>query len=150
MRLADGAGKMFPVAAADPYELIGEWKLLRRMVDRRAGLRGRMHGTLSVAVDEQGFSWLEQGTLDWDGQVLPVHRQLYVRQLDGQWWTTFADGRPFHVFDPGRPVIHPCRADTYSGVLDVDPGVGVLRTLWDVTGPYKAQRIFTRCARIAS
>jgi len=45
----------------------------------------------------------------------------------------------------GAPLVHPCRADLYRGVVSVDRAQ--LRVLWDVTGPGKDVRLFTRCRR---
>jgi hypothetical protein len=133
----------------NPAALVGEWALERRVSDRRLRRHGRVDGVLSVASDGDGFSWTEHGTLCWDGRTLAVTRTLGVHRLDGSWWMTFSDGRPFHPWQPGRAVIHPCAADTYAGVVDVDASGDVLRVLWVVTGPAKDQRIFSRCRRVA-
>jgi hypothetical protein len=132
----------------DPAALVGQWALQRRVSDRRSRRHGRVEGLLSVAPDGDGFAWIERGTLRWDGAAMAVTRTLGVHRLDGTWWMTFADGRPFHPWGPGRAVVHPCAADTYIGVVDVDPTGGVLRVWWRVTGPAKDQRIFSRGRRI--
>ena len=65
---------------------------------------------------------------------------------DGSGWLVcFDDGRPFHRWQPGAPITHPCRADVYRGVVSADPAE--LRVLWDVSGPGKDVRLFTRCRR---
>ena len=68
-----------------------------------------------------------------------------LQRDDGAWQVRFADGRPFHPWRPGVWVDHPCNADLYRGLVDASPDR--LRILWDVVGPTKDQRLFTRCVR---
>jgi hypothetical protein len=106
---------------------------------------GRLTLDLDVATGD--VRWCEDGTLSWNGQRLAVFRRLrVVRDADG-WTVCFEDGSVFHPWRPGSAVLHPCRADTYRGVLDVDAAHAELRVLWDVTGPDKDRRLFTRCTR---
>ena len=125
-----------------PGELAGRWSLARRVADRRAGVAGTMTGELLVAPDGAGLRWEERGILRWAGHELPASRTYLIR--DG--WVLFADGRPFHPWLPGRPVTHPCRADVYTGLVRVDGDR--IRTLWDVRGPAKDQRLVTRFRRL--
>jgi hypothetical protein len=53
---------------------------------------------------------------------------------------TFADGRPFHPWTVGAPVVHPCAADTYAGRID-RTSESQFRITWNVTGPTKNQLI---------
>jgi Family of unknown function (DUF6314) len=129
----------------DPYELIGRWRLERRLVDRRAAKRGRVSGQLVVEPVDGGLRWLETGELAWDDLRLDVTREYGLRDDLGDWWMTFADGRPFHPWTPGEYVTHPCVDDVYRGLVDTAPSR--IRTLWDVSGPAKSQRIFTRLLR---
>ncbi len=69
-------------------------------------------------------------------------------RVGDDWWMTFADGRAFHPWRLGQVVEHPCRADTYRGLLVLDRGATRLRIGWDVTGPGKHQRIVTRYLRL--
>jgi uncharacterized protein DUF6314 len=73
---------------------------------------------------------------------MPVRRELLIRRLDGSWWMTFADGRAFHPWRPGQVVTHRCAEDTYRGLVDLRGDR--MRTLWDVIGPAKEQRLVTR------
>ena len=107
-----------------------------------------MDGTLELRLDDDHVRWVEHGTLSWDGQRLEVTRELRIVPRVEGWLVCFADGREFHPWAPGRLVTHPCRADTYRGVIDAEPPAGRLRVLWDVTGPAKDQRLFTRCRRL--
>jgi hypothetical protein len=133
------------VPTADPRDLVGEWHLARRVVDRRAGLSGTVAGTLTLTADGTRVRWVERGTLRWNGADLPVTRELLITPEAQGWLVRFADGRPFHPWRPGEVVDHPCNADLYRGLVDVGPDR--LRVLWDVVGPAKEQRIFTRCRR---
>jgi hypothetical protein len=142
----------------DPTALIGVWSLHRRVVDRVASLAGQVHGTLTIAADDAGLIWFEQGTFTWRSDGGPatstqtrstsITRTLALRQHDDGWWMTFADGSLFHPWRPGEQVVHPCSADVYTGIVTVEPNR--LRTLWDVTGPSKDQRLITRFTRLAT
>jgi hypothetical protein len=128
----------------DPDALVGRWSLARRIADREAGLHGTVTGELVVAADGAGLRWAERGTLRWNGADHPVSRTYLIRERDG-WWVDFSDGRPFHPWRPGVTVAHPCRADVYTGLVTVDGDR--MRTVWDVHGPGKDQRLVTRFAR---
>jgi hypothetical protein len=138
-----------PTSAPQPTDLLGTWELVRRIVDRptdgSARQFGHVTGTLTLSADGDDVAWSEAGTLRWGGHELPVHRHLRVRRDPGGWTVCFEDGRPFHPWSPGRAVVHDCLADTYCGLVAVDGDE--LRVLWDVTGPHKDRRLFTRCRR---
>jgi hypothetical protein len=128
-----------------PPDLLGRWRLRRRLVDRHLRLSGLVVGELLLFPDGAEVGWREEGVLRWNGALTPVLRVLRLRQSDDGWAVHFADGRPFHPWCPGVAVEHPCRNDLYRGLIDATPHR--LRTLWDVTGPDKDQRILTRCLR---
>ncbi|MFI5956295.1 DUF6314 family protein [Cryptosporangium sp. NPDC051539] len=132
----------------NPYGLVGEWTLARRVADRRSGGYGRVSGALIVSAEAEGLVLAESGTLLWDGNRLPVSRVSRLRSIDGEWWMLFEDGRLFHRWTPGVPVVHPCGADLYDGIVDVDRDGTRMRTLWDVHGPSKEQRLITRFTRV--
>ena len=136
----------------EPTDLVGDWDFVRRIVDRDASRRqfGHVAGTLTFALDDDdgdAVTWRERGTLMWNGQQLAVYRDLRIVRRAGGWMVCFDDGREFHPWQPGTPVVHPCRADTYRGVVAIGPGDERLRVLWDVTGPDKDRRLFTRARR---
>jgi hypothetical protein len=139
------------VTGVEPTDLLGVWDLARRIVDRPtdgAAVRfGRVVGTLTLAADGDDVTWCEAGTLTWAGQRLPVGRRLLVRRHGDGWTVCFDDGRPFHPWAPGTPVVHHCSPDTYRGLVDVAADPTTLRVLWDVVGPAKHRRLFTRCTR---
>jgi hypothetical protein len=132
---------------AEPDELLGTWWLHRRVADLRRGQCGRVTGTLELVLVGSAVHWLERGELAWDGAVHPVSRELHLERSESGWDVRFADGRAFHRWAPGQIVEHPCRADHYLGLIRVDRDCTRLRTLWDVSGPDKRQRIFTRAVR---
>lgn len=117
-----------------------------------------MQGTLRVSGDSRptgarpsgaiggaetrGLRWEEEGTLLWAGRRLSAERKYALSLVGGEWWMTFEDGGLFHRWRPGVRLEHPCGADRYVGLLDLEPGE--MRILWDVFGPSKRQRIFTR------
>jgi hypothetical protein len=115
------------------------------VADRLAGRQGTVTGELTVTADGAGLRWHERGTLRWAGVDRPVTRTYRLREHADGWWVEFADGRPFHPWRPGERVTHPCRADVYCGLVTVDGDT--VRTLWDVRGPAKDQRLVTRLTR---
>ena len=134
------------VELTDPRALGGRWSLRRRLHDRRSGHFGRATGELIISVTTDGALWQERGQLAWPGYAGQFTRTLRSELIDGAWWMTFADGRPFHPWTPGRLVRHPCLADLYEGIVDLGPDR--LRTQWDVSGPAKDQRILTVFHRV--
>lgn len=131
---------------ADPWELLGRWQLRRRIRDRLLGAYGTVAGELIVTPDGDGLRWDEQGLLWWAGVERPVTRTYLLRPGDEGWEVQFADGSRFHPWLPGQRVIHPCGADVYTGLVTVGPDR--VRTLWDVRGRSKDQRLVTRFDRV--
>jgi hypothetical protein len=130
-----------------PTALLGRWRLARRVRERSgAGGRGRVDGELVLTERDGVVHWSESGVLVWDGRAVEVTRELLI--TPDPWTVRFDDGREFHPWTPGERIVHPCRADTYRGLVDVDPTLTRLRTLWDVHGPAKDQRLVTRCRRL--
>ncbi len=131
----------------DLPELVGQWRLQRRLVDRRTSTFGRVEGRLTIEAGSARLRWVEAGQLTWAEQCLTVSREYGLEFIDGQWWMTFADGRLFHPWTPGQVVRHDCVDDLYVGLVQVS--AARMRTVWDVTGPAKHQRIVTRFERLA-
>jgi hypothetical protein len=128
--------------------MVGTWTIARDLLDRTTGQRGTFTGDLTVATDCDGFTWHESGSLTWMGRTGPAFRHLALRRLDGLWWMTFSDGRPFHPCQSGVELAHPCGADLYRGELSA-PSPDAVTITWDVTGPEKNQRITTTLRRRA-
>jgi hypothetical protein len=138
------------VALVRPTDLLGVWQLDRRLVDRQQNAFGRVHGWLELTLVGSVVHWLEFGELRWGGTTHQVTRELHIMPVGGGWEVRFTDGRPFHPWQPGALVEHPCRNDLYRGLIDVDEARKRMRVLWDVTGPLKDQRIVSRCVRSLS
>jgi hypothetical protein len=134
------------VAAIDPTALLGDWRLTRRLADLRAGLSGTVHGRLTLRTERGEIAWIEQGILLWNGSRLSVSRSYRLLRAEHGWWLYFADGRPFHAWVPGQWVHHPCREDSYRGLITIT-GPDRWRTRWEVDGPDKAQLIITWLSR---
>jgi hypothetical protein len=128
-----------------PPDLLGSWWLRRRLLDRRLGEHGGVVGTLTLASHGSEVRWLERGELCWQGRRVPVFRELRLTEDEDGWQVRFADGRAFHPWRLDQVVHHPCRDDLYCGLIRATRER--LRTLWDVTGPGKDQRILTSCTR---
>jgi hypothetical protein len=124
----------------EPGALVGRWGLWRRVRD--GGAYGAVVGELVVSPSPDGLRWDERGVLRFGGGEFPVTRTYLLR--DGAVW--FADGRFFHPWRPGEVVTHPCGEDVYTGLVTVDGDR--MRTVWDVVGPRKRQRLVTRFARL--
>jgi hypothetical protein len=135
------------IAAIDPTALLGAWRMTRRLADRRTGLSGVVRGQLTLRSEGGGhIARVEQGTLLWTGSRLSVSRSYRLLRAEEGWWLHFPDGRPFHAWTPGQWVYHPCRGDSYRGLITIT-GPDRWRTLWQVDGPNKAQRIITWLSR---
>ena len=134
------------IAAIDPTALLGDWRLTRELADRRTGRSGTVSGRLTLRSERGQIVWAEQGTVLWNGSRLPVSRSYRLRRAGEGWWLYFADGRLFHPWIPGRWVHHPCREDSYRGLITIT-GPDQWRTRWEVDGPDKAQLIITQLSR---
>jgi hypothetical protein len=135
-----------PGAAAGPDALLGNWRLTRTVADLRTGRSGTVSGQLRLRAEGDRIGWDEQGTMVWNGSRLPVSRAYQLRRAGDGWWLHFPDGRPFHPWRPGQWVHHPCREDSYRGLITIT-GPDLWRTRWEVEGPDKAQQIMTWLSR---
>ncbi len=122
-----------------PPDLLGVWRLERRVEDHLAGGDVDVVGTTVLELVEDRVRWHERGLLrraDGTGSPSEVHRTLYAVPRDGAWWVDFDDGRPFHPWSPGVEVEHPCGRDLYRGLVEVD-APDRWRVTWHCTGPAK-------------
>lgn len=130
-----------------PLDLLGRWRLERSIEDRYAGARLRVAGSAVLERTDDGrVRWHEDGLLERPGaEPTPVFRTLFAVPAPGRdgWAVTFEDGRPFHAWTPGAPVDHPCAADHYRGVVDVEEP-DRWRVTWEVQGPTKDHTITSR------
>ena len=127
----------------DPAALIGTWRLRREVDDRRLDVTSRVTGTLTLTrAGEDRIRWVEEGRWRQDTGVVDVRRALWVVRTDADgWWVRFDDGRDFHPWRPGGPVVHPCAPDTYRGT--VTGSASRWSITWEVTGPAKDYRMVT-------
>lgn len=126
-------------AATGPLDLVGTWRLSRIVDDRVAGERLTVTGrTVLSAEDADRVRWREEGTLLRRGSSVEVSRTLFVvRRAAEAWWVVFEDGRDFHPWAPGEPVVHPCGADSYRGLVDTAGLPERWAVTWEVRGPGK-------------
>lgn len=125
-------------ALSDPRTLLGSWQLTRVIDDRLTGEQSRVDGTLRLSEVSPGrVRWDEQGHWHQAGGDITVSRSLWLVRSEetADWWVRFEDGRDFHPWRPGEPVVHPCAPDTYRGVVSGTPHRWTVE--WDVTGPAK-------------
>lgn len=125
--------------------LEGEWRLVRRIDDRRAGQPGRLTGEAVFSADGADLQYREEGRLVIGGPADPVHAGLalqsyrYAFPAPQRAAAHFRDGRFFHDLDltSGHwACTHLCDPDRYEGefaVLDAD----TWRVVWTVAGPRK-------------
>jgi hypothetical protein len=118
----------------------GIWGLSRRIIDRRAGIIGRLSGTAQFQPDQTWLSYEESGHLRYGGHSGMASQSYRWGILDnGQIDVCFKDGRLFHRLDlsEGMAMVdHQCAADHYRGfyrLLSEDRWVAS----WHVTGPRK-------------
>ena len=136
---------------SDPVTLLGDWHLSRVIDDRMTGRQSRIDGTLSLAaVSPDRIRWEEQARWHQPDGDIDVRRGLWVaRDEDTRaWWVRFEDDREFHPWMPGEPVVHPCGADSYRGLVHGTPDRWTVE--WDVTGPAKDYTMRTELSPCAA
>ncbi len=132
-----------PVQVPDLAAFAGVWQLTRR-IDDSLGQPGRFIGIARFDPVSQGLAYSEQGLLQLgDAPAFKAERRN-VWAADGQGITVaFADGRPFHRFDPSQSPAkahHDCAPDLY--LVSYDFGHWPLwQVEWRVTGPRKDYRM---------
>ncbi len=127
-------------------DFIGRFDLSRVIEDRRAGAVSRFSGQAVIAPGEGGAVYTETGVLTLNEQQFEAERRYFWVQDGVRVAVSFADGAPFHWFDPaagGQASAHLCGADMYRGGYDLAhwPDWSVT---WDVSGPRKEYRSVTR------
>jgi hypothetical protein len=131
-----------------PADFAGDWQIGRRITDRLTGQTGQFDGIAVLSPQGTGdLRYSETGKLLWgDGPPLQADRTYLWVFEDGQARVLFADGRPFHSFQPGisgAGTDHLCGADLYRvtyGFTDW-PEWSVQ---WDVSGPRKDYTLVSR------
>ena len=123
-------------------DFLGRYRLTRQIEDARAQAQSRFEGEAVIAAISDGASYREVGQLVMNGQRFEAERSYIWRQEGPRIGVSFADGRPFHDFDPvagGKATEHLCGADWYRGGYDFRSWPEWSVT-WDVSGPRKRYR----------
>ena len=132
-------------------DFAGTWSLGRWIEDRAGDSRVQFVGTAEFAFDGDGLIYDERGLMHIPGTapIRAERRYVWSFGADGRVAVRFADGRPFHDFDPmsARPrAEHHCAPDHYAVEYDFDPWPR-WQSVWNVTGPRKALRIVSSFRR---
>lgn len=130
--------------------LEGDWRIRRRVVDRRAMAVGRLIGAARFTPCASGLLYEENGELRLGAHRGPAfQRLLYRLTAPAVAEVRFADGRPFHALDLSQGVAtlrHDCAPDRYEGCWIARDG-DRFTVRWAVAGPRKDQRIVSRYLR---
>ena len=118
----------------------GEWRLDRRIEDRRGAQSGHMTGRARFAPDGDGLRYEEEGVLELgSGARLPARQTHLWHVSPPEIAVRFSDGRDFHRFDMGVVAPegrHICGADLYLVRYDFADWPR-WRVTWTVSGPNK-------------
>jgi hypothetical protein len=133
-------------------DLLGTWRLSRRVFDRRAGEVGRLVGHVTFRPGGGGAVQEEAGTLVLPGRPPMTATRTYLwSAAPGRLVVRFADGSDFHAFETGteRPEAdHLCGDDRYRVRYDFRRWPA-WRAVWRVTGPRKDLVIASAFAPLA-
>lgn len=145
------------LAILDPDAIVGTWDFFRTIQDVHGGVDYAATGRATLARTGDVIRWHEDGLLERDGGRYPVTRTLRIVSAAGtaaavpRWSVEFDDGRPFHEWAVGTPLVHLCGADAYRGVITVAAadarGPREWSVNWNVAGPAKSYALSTRYLR---
>ncbi|MEQ9325744.1 MAG: DUF6314 family protein [Rhodospirillales bacterium] len=127
--------------------LEGDWRIERRIDDRKLGETGTLAGVASFTPDADGLDYSETGTLHIGSYSGIAERRLRFRR-GGPPETAdirFPDGRHFYRLDLGRgewQARHDCPPDIYR-LATLVTDASCWRQEWIVSGPRKDQTITT-------
>ncbi len=145
------SARLEPVPGVEPTDLLGVWDLARRIVDRPvdggAPRFGRVVGTLTLAPDGEDVAWCEEGVLTWAGHDLPVTRGSSCTERPGVGWCASTTGARSTRGPPARRSSTTAVQTRIAASSTSPPIAGTMRVVWDVSGPDKDRRLFTRCTR---
>ncbi|PVA08029.1 DUF6314 family protein [Thalassorhabdomicrobium marinisediminis] len=124
-------------------DFIGRYAVAREIEDHLTGGRTRFTGVAEIVAQNAGAHYRERGRLTLPtGQEVMAERRYLWRPEEEAIAVDFADGAPFHRFDPslgGAASAHLCGADVYRGGYDFT-GWPEWSLLWEVSGPRKSYR----------
>jgi hypothetical protein len=147
---AAGSAAAWPLPGGTLDFLAGTWNMVRVILDRRSGRRGRFLGTAVFVPDDGLVRYAEQGELTFGEHTGPASRTLlYSGRDDGGADVRFADGSSFFCLDlrtGGCQAGHQCRADRYQ-VMVTATGPDSFTETWQVTGPAKDYEMTARYQR---
>ncbi|PCD77682.1 DUF6314 family protein [Pseudothioclava arenosa] len=115
----------------------GDWRISRVIVPRGAP-EARLEGRARFRPEGAGLLYHEEGELILPGQPpIRAERSYLWREGGAGIVVDYADGRPFHEFDPARPrAAHWCDPDDYRVRYDFTRWP-LWRAEWEVSGPRK-------------
>lgn len=127
--------------------LEGDWRIERRIDDRKLGETGTLSGWASFTLQADGLDYSETGTLHIGNYSGMAERRLRFCRDDTPEAADirFPDGRHFYRLDLGcgeGRALHDCPPDIYR-VTTIATDAGCWRQEWVVTGPRKDQTITT-------
>ncbi|WP_296417335.1 DUF6314 family protein [Pseudooctadecabacter sp.] len=117
----------------------GGYTVSRRIEDRLTGAETTFEGTATITADGPGAIYRETGALQMGSGTFTAERSYLWRPAGARIEVAFADGQPFHDFDPehgGQATEHLCGADMYRGGYDFSEWT-CWSLRWDVSGPRK-------------
>ncbi|HTI01979.1 MAG TPA: DUF6314 family protein [Acidisoma sp.] len=118
----------------------GEWRLIRRMRDRKRGEMGRLEGEARFTLEAPGMlAFEERGMLTLGSMRTEARRAYRYDMTETGFRVLFPDGRFFHearLEGTRADVSHDCAPDLYRGRYRfVSPHRWWLS--WRITGPRK-------------
>jgi len=126
-------------------DYVGRYKVARQIEDARAKASSTFEGEAEIVATQDGATYTERGFLVMGEQRFAAERTYLWRSAGTRIDVLFADGRPFHDFDPvagGKATEHLCGADWYRGGYGLTDWP-VWTVTWDVEGPRKSYRSVT-------
>lgn len=134
-------------------DLLGTWRLRRRIRDDSTGAIVRVVGHVRFERLADGIVQREAGTMVMPGRPPMAATRTYLwSEAPGRLDVSYADGSPFHAFDPAapRPVAeHRCGDDLYRVRYDFGRWPR-WRSVWQVTGPRKEMVIVSSLTPLAA
>jgi Family of unknown function (DUF6314) len=132
-------------------DFAGHWHFRRRIAALGGIEMVRVEGVIEFAADTHGLVAEERGALRLAGTAAPMAagRRTLWRPAEGEIAVCFADGRPFHRFDPAAPqpqASHDCPPDRYEVAYDFR-AFPLWAARWRVSGPKKQYLMVTLHAR---
>lgn len=125
---------------------LSDWRLIRRIIDRRAGEIGRLEGLARFSPCDGGaIAYREVGRLKIGAYEGEASRDLLHHMEGAEVRTTYTDGRHFYALDltdGACEFLYLCAPDRYRGRVCVH-GRDLWTQSWRIEGPRKDQRILS-------